>query len=353
MATEAKLQPQSSDVPFIRHAPAKWQQSIYIVRTADRYPPMARDFAELKATRAETFIHLKRISNVIGGKYTKVAVQQSLRASGDTHLADRMKNCRRGAHCQSIYCRSCRDRYADELRKRLEARAKERHNNRHDRVHKSFRHLTVIFDVVDLRSRSWNATRQIASHGHKAEITGLSGVRDAMTRARSDTKEMRRRFPNLWMQGAFEIEAMDVAKLNSIASTTRKANLIRSLIGRRSNPEGAAQVQLIVHCHCVVDLADVDPMQFHDWIHRRWSLPHQTRLSMTYHPDKQEMDSKLYKLASYCFKNRLEYNFSDETNGWEESERIPNGELADMVRIYDRLSGRGFNGWLLGCKPAR
>ena len=312
---------------------------------------MAKTFAELKATRAEQFEHLKRVAPVDGGRRTKTVVQRALRALGDEALADRIRNCSRGAYCSSIYCKSCRDRYADLLRQRLVRRARERHGNRHDRVHKGFRHLTVIFDVVDLRSQEFGVAQGIVT-GQIAEIPGISEVKDALERARADTKEMRRRFPKLWMQGAFEIEVIDIDTLYAMASHTRKATLIRALVERRQDVGRTAQTQIIVHCHCVVDVADVDAGEFHKWVHSRWALPHQARLSMTYHPDKQGLDAKLYKLASYCFKNRLEYNFSDETSGWEDSERIPYGELADMVRIYDRLSGKGQNGWLLACKPA-
>lgn len=311
---------------------------------------MAKDFAELKATRAEQFAHLKRIAPVHGGKRTKTVVRQALRASGCDELADRMQNCDRGAYCSSIYCKPCRDRYADALRVRLAVRVKERHGNRHDRVHKAFRHLTVIFDVVDLRSQDFSTAKE-TTRGQKAEIAGLNEVKRALEQARGETKAMRRRFPQLWMQGAFEIEVIDTGTLYSMASDTRKARLIRALVARRQKPYEAARTQIIVHCHCVVDVADLDADAFHEWVHARWSLPHQARLSTTYHPDKQSLETKLYKLASYCFKNRLEYNFSDETSGWEDSERIPYGELADMVRIYDRLSGKGLNGWLLGCKP--
>jgi hypothetical protein len=311
---------------------------------------VARTFEELKATRAEQFAHLKRIAPVHDGKRVKTVVQQALRATGSELLADRIQKCQRGAFCSSIYCRPCRDRYADNLRIRLEERARVRHGNRHDRVHKAFRHLTVIFDVVDLRSSTF-ATAQAITTGKMAETPGRAQVEDALARARAQTKKMRRRFPMLWMQGAFEIEVIDTETLFSMADHTRKAKLIQALIARRSSPQSPARTQIIVHCHCVVDTADVDPHEFHEWVHRQWSLPHQARLAMTYDPEKQELSSKLYKLASYCFKNRLQYNFSDETSGWEDSERIPYGELADMVRIYDELSGKGANGWLLGCKP--
>jgi hypothetical protein len=311
---------------------------------------MAQDFSELKSTRADQFAHLRRTAPVDGSKRTKTVVQQALRASGDNELADRIKHCSRGAYCSSIYCKPCRDRYAHALHQRLAARAEERHSNQHDKVYKAFRHLTVIFDVVDLRSEEFGAAKE-TKRGQKAEITGLNAVKDALEQARRETKSMRRRFPQLWMQGAFEIEVIDTRTLYSMASNTRKARLIRALIARRRNPEEAARAQVIVHCHCVVDVADINADEFHSWVHERWALPHQARLSMTYHPNKQSLDAKLYKLASYCFKNRLAYNFSDETSGWEDSERIPYGELADMVRIYDRLRGKGLNGWLLGCKP--
>lgn len=311
---------------------------------------MARDFAELKSTRTDQFTYLKRIAPVDGSKRTKTVVQQALRASGDNDLADRIGCCRRGAYCSSIYCKLCRERYAHALHQRLAARAEERHRNQHNSVYRTFRHLTVIFDVVDLRSQEFGAAIA-ATRGRRAEIAGLTAVKSALEQARRETKAMRRRFPQLWMQGAFEIEVIDTGTLYSMASDTRKARLIRALIARRQNPEEAARTQVIVHCHCAVDVADVDADEFHHWVHERWSLPHQARLSMTYHPDKQSLEAKLYKLASYCFKNRLAYNFSDETSGWEDSERIPYGELADMVRIYDRLGGKGLNGWLLGCKP--
>lgn len=311
---------------------------------------MARDFAELKSTRADQFAYLKRVAPVHGSKRTKTVVQQALRACGDIELAERMKNCQRGAYCSSIYCKPCRDRYVNLLHERLAARTRERHGNRHDSVYQSFRYLTVIFDVVDLRSKDFTFSDR--NHGKKkTEIMGLIAVKTAMEQARRATKAMRRRFPKLWMQGAFEIEVIDTGTLFSMASDTRKARLIRSLIARRRKHEDVAGTQIIVHCHCVVDVADIDSEQFHYWVHNRWSLPHQARLSTTYHPDKQSLELKLRKLASYCFKNRLEYNFSDETSGWEDGERIPYGELADMVRIYDRLSGKGLNGWLLGCKP--
>ena len=310
---------------------------------------MAKDFNELKTTRAEQFAYLKRIAPAHASKRTKAIVQQALRASGGDELADRIENCSRGAYCSSIYCKSCRDRYADSLRIRLTSRAKQRHGNRHDRIHAAFRHLTVIFDVVDLRSQEFSRAGGAKSSLH---IAGLKEVKAALERARAETKAMRRRFPKLWMQGAFEIEAIDTGTLYSMASHTRKAKLIRALVAQRASPANAAGTQLIVHCHCVVDVADVDAEEFHNWVHSRWSLPHQARLSTTYSPSKQSLEKKLYKLASYCFKNRLEYNFSDETSGWEDSERIPYGELADMVRIYDHLSGKGLSGWLLGCKPS-
>lgn len=251
------------------------------------------------------------------GKKRAKKVQTALEATGAIGLARKIEGCRRGALCQSIYCKFCRDRYALKMLGRLKDRFESALQRDAEELQQRGRYLTVLTAFVPFEKR-------------------------AALRALDDGKGVlhlfHRSFPAVWVQGAWEFELIDCDDLAAFGNfkAIKPKTLLALLDGDASAYVGR---RLLVHFHAFVDVGDTDAQKIRRWWTKRFSKHHrQVEFKSTH--EGQKVEKKLYKMASYGFKDRLEYNPSFATSGWEHGRKFTNNDAAKLIRLYQDVGAK-------------
>ncbi len=308
-------------------------------------------FEILKRTRNESF---KRILWHVGELDKKEThsridafVQKALRKSRKFRDAEKLKECRRGAYCGSIYCAECRNRMASKLHRRV-------------RLHIS----TQKMDEDACRDRlRWVTVL------HSLECADVANIKQATKRARADYVQLNRRFLSSWAQGAFEFELVDMEKVNSRVSKnssgTRKKNTLKKLGGYAPSLEtmdwswiwqdktgNKRSDYILVHTHFLMDCGKEDWRDIEKYMRRRWYKDYQVRIDGLTDFNVRSLDDSLWKMSSYCFKNRCSHHY--EFGGYDIDEFEVNenmfsvNELNTVYGVYKAIAGGKNTGLLLG-----
>jgi len=262
------------------------------------------------------------------GRIIATRVVEALRAAGeveDISLADKIENCGRGQLCGSVYCVDCRNRAAAELNKRISAHSDIRFGDDADEARNHLRYMTVLCELTDL---------------------DFQEVKQAVADARINIKAMKRRFADIWTQGSFEFELIDMKLLGKSGSTVKQETLA-AMIDMSVKESFSLGQRVIVHFHTLVDLNGTDDVEFRGWVRSRWNKHHrQTNVQRT--RSNQSLENMAKKISSYGFKNRVQYNLTFDTDGYKRGVWFKNNRLGALSSIYDRIGGRGYKGLLIG-----
>jgi hypothetical protein len=255
------------------------------------------------------------------GTWAKTRIRRALVGLGNTKLANSILNCRKGQLCGQVYCSSCRDKAAQSLKDRISKRIQQRFRNDPDKSREQLRHTTVLCGLVDFN---------------------LSSVKQSVSQARKDINAFKRRFKDVWFQGAFEFELIDLDKLLVWDGDNQvKKETLEKMTDKRGN-------LILVHFHGLMDLNGVDEKLVKEWVGQRWNKHHrQTHLQRI--RKGQRLGEMTWKVSSYCFKNRVKDNMTFIARGFEEGEYFTNEELSNLIKIYDGVGGgKGVSGLLIG-----
>jgi hypothetical protein len=135
----------------------------------------------------------------------------------------------------------------------------------------NIRHVSVLFDAYgfDLESRP---------HPVFPLQRTLAGIKYA----RDEVQALKRRFPNIKILGALELDVLDaVARglqknpktMEALLSAGLARDYYRSPLCRLVPPPGMEEWEehvLVLHAHLVVDLNGADKRAFRNWCHERW-----------------------------------------------------------------------------------
>lgn len=260
-------------------------------------------------------------------------VQKALLAAGERDLASKIARCARGKVCCSHYCRTCRAKAVVEFQKRLRARFETDVNGDPALLQQRWYYLTILCAVV--------------------EVDGASTQR-AVEEAREGLYALKRKFPDLWMQGAFEFELVPISeRLNNINVISKeKAETLWALLGKdRADSIGREPREMIhVHLHAVVDLVQYGRNELRTWMRKKWNChPLQVQLKAT--RSNQFVDEKIKKIASYGLKNRLKYNGTFSNNTWEFGQDFTYLEAGRLIKVHHdfmSLSTGSMKSFLIG-----
>ena len=262
------------------------------------------------------------------GRVITTRVLEALRSTSDwddADLADKIESCGRGRLCGSVYCVDCRNRAASELNKRISRHVHGRFDDDADEARQHLRYVTVLCELTDFN---------------------LADVKQSIANARQDIKAMKRRFSNIWVQGSFEFELIDMKLLGKSGAVIKQDTLAAMMNMSVKDSQSLGQ-RVIVHFHALVDLNGTDGSEFRRWVRNRWHAHgKQTEVKCT--NKGQTLTNMAKKISSYGFKNRVQYNLSFLTNGYKKGVWFKNEHLGMLVGIYDRIDGRGYKGWLIG-----
>lgn len=314
---------------------------------------MGEGFEELKKSSAARF---KKIRWAMNAEYRKAThsridafVQRSLKSAGRFQQAAKLKNCGRSSYCGSIYCGGCRDRMAQKLLSRVRAHLLSEDMG-DDSCRDRLRWVTVL---------------------HSLETAEIDKIKAATKRARSEYTQLNRKFSGSWAQGAFEYELVDMQKVQSrvtgTASGNRKKATLLELGGYQTqlyNQEGswiwtdkAGQSRtdyVLVHTHFLMDCGTDDWKAIDKDMRRRWYGSYQVRIDTLKDYKVRSLEDSLWKMASYCFKNRCSHHYdfgSYDIDEVDVNENMFNvNELNAIYEIYKSMSGGSNKGLLLGWK---
>lgn len=292
--------------------------------------------------------HANKDTKKNGKERTDYFVRQSLRAHRQFCDANKLKNCKRGSYCGNIYCSgTCRGRHGDKLLTRFRGRIQGEGLNE-DQARDRFRWCTFLHAVVPADAAS---------------------VSEAIRNARAFYNAMSAKFDGSWAQGAFELELVDLVKVNDMRSDNgnqeRKRELVLKLSGRASgdlfadedytweDADGNKRSDwVLVHTHFLMDAGNYEIDAIKGYLKQRFPLDRQAIMERIWAPDVRSLDASLQKMASYPFKNKTCYNYKfglyDEIDSEIGSAASFNAnEMVTLFNLYKVMCGGNNKGHLV------
>ncbi len=171
-------------------------------------------------------------------------------------------------------------------------------------------------------------------------------------------------FASEFTQGAFEVELVDMEKVSSRVakndSGVRKRDTLERLGGfdgswRWVDEAGNQRTDyVLVHTHFLMDCGKEGWNAIDADMRKRWNGDYQVRIDGLTDFNVRSLDASLWKMSSYCFKNRCfhhyefgGYTFDDEDIDVSEKMFSVN-ELNVIYGIYKYMAGSRNTGLLLG-----
>ncbi|MGH2478040.1 MAG: hypothetical protein ACRED7_12330 [Stellaceae bacterium] len=285
---------------------------------------MGSDFQRLKAKSGKQEIaRLLAESPVQSEKHLERNVNVALRSIGDHKLANKIRDCGRGKVCSSLYCRKCRNRVAAAMEQRLWDYFRKALKGNAGRLQHRWRYLTVLCELTALDAKS---------------------VKRAAERARAVLKAFHRRYKDIWLRGAFEFELVDLDYM-SVTEDEEVSIKMQTLLAMLDTDKSRfAGKKVLVHYHAVLDIGKYDEKPIRAWLALRYPK-HNRLVRMQLTNRGQSVDEKLRKIASYGFKNRLRYNKSFVTSGYETGEYFVNKDAGKLISLYHKFIDAGAGGY--------
>ena len=245
-------------------------------------------------------------------------VHRALRWVGNDVLANRIAQCLPRARCSSFYCEYCRNRAAKSLEAKLHRRIETEMRRTESLVQERLRFVTVLHDVV---------------------LFDAGSVRSSVEMCRVEMNAFHRAFPDVWIRGAFEFELIDLEHLLRKSNTKgiKKRNTLSAMLAGSSLPAG---LKILVHFHATMDLGDRNGSEVLDWMQSRWDK-HRSQVDIKATHAGQKLQDKIWKISSYCFKNRFRFNDTFETRDYEMGKEFTNEQLGSLISLYQDFLDAG------------
>jgi hypothetical protein len=189
--------------------------------------------------------------------------------------------------------------------------------------------ITVLFDLVSL---------------HDPKRVG-----SVISDGRKDLKALNRSFDNkLWLQGAFELELIDFKKMMEWdGGNNVKRDTISAMLGWTGEKLTLYTTLVLVHAHFLLDLNGAEASEVNYWLETRYNQPRQVYCKGA--PQfGQTLDDLCWKLGSYPFKDRVQFNMTFESQDYRNGGYFSNSELSRLVLLHDKICRNGFKNLLIG-----
>ncbi len=300
---------------------------------------MFEEYAEAHSLELKSELKSKNPCSVQRPKIRRVnrAIRalRTIKSPEALQLAWKIENCRKGAVCSSFWCSRCRHRAAKGLEGRLREYVAGEFGDDQLGAEKRLVFVTPLFGLCS--------------------VYDVRRVRGVLSEARKNLKALKRVFPQLWYQGAFELELIDVkALMESAGAYEIKKRTIACLLGQSrawaaEKLIGCDRPQVLVHAHLVMDLRGVDREKVRDWLRHKYDKsPRQIEVRGIW-PD-QTLDDLCNKVGAYPFKSRTQYNFTFEAQGYIDGSYFSDTELANLVLLHHGICCNGYKNLLIGSK---
>lgn len=232
--------------------------------------------------------------------------KHALMTTGFIDHWSKMDRCRKGAYCNSSYCKTCRNKNSFSLYYRVNRRHNETHGDDTE-ARENLRFVTILFELAPIDYQT---------------------IKDAVTRAKRGLAGIRRSFPGLWLMGRIELEAIDVERVFKSRACERKMESIRELNGGHKHSYGKDMI--LVHLHAIMFLNGHDEDVVRDKLKKKWPTSRSIKIDRL-HKDKP-IKTSLKNMCFYLLKDRIRYNYKMDTDGYETSDLINTESLSFLVR---------------------
>jgi len=297
------------------------------------------EFAEVHALELESELKCKNTGSFQRPKVRRVnRAIRALKSKGSPEalsLAWKIENCRKGQVCSSLWCPRCRHRAAKGLEGRLLEYVTTEFGDDQVAARERLVFVTPLFGLVSL----YDARR----------------VKGVLREARKDFKALKRAFPQVWYQGAFELELIDFrALMTSEGANQVKKQTIAEMMGWKEECAETRQLfcytpLVLIHGHLLMNLRGADRERVREWFRSRYDKsPHQIHIKGI--RSEQTLEELCWKVGSYPFKDRVQFNMTFEAQGYGEGGYFRDKELANLVLLHHQLCRNGFKNVLVGSK---
>jgi hypothetical protein len=253
--------------------------------------------------------------------------------SNEAHmLARRMEECKPKSGspcCSSLWCQRCRPRAAIGLQQRIEDHILREFGDHPERARERLVFATPLFDLAPLHDPA--------------------RVRQTISQARQTLKKVTRSWPRMWWQGAFELELINFKELmENAASNPVKSETISAMWDWNGQANlGLVAPQVLVHAHILVDLKKIPRDQFTGRL-RELCNKADRQVDVRSIRKDQSLEELAFKLGSYPFKDRVQFNMSFETQSYKTGRYFSDQELGRLVLLHHHLRTNGFKNLLIG-----
>lgn len=264
------------------------------------------------------YSELPRLNVQIPKTQHKKRVTKALLAAGYERLAEKISKCRR-YRCSSLWCDRCRQEAAEALVDRMYEHVWRRYGDDETSARERLIFVTPLFALVPL--------------------SDPARVQNEIRKARKLCwKALKRKFPKLWWQGAFELELIDLQGLGKDAKGAVKRETIATLAS--CDPLLLRhRFVVLVHAHVLLDCGDYPTEEIRLWFKNKFYGDPRLAFCMKTRAD-QTLEQTCLALGSYPFKDRVQYNPTFQSPDYQWGRYFTDECLADFVKLHDVLMNK-------------
>lgn len=259
---------------------------------------------------------------------------QSTNSADALSLAKRIQYCRRGSVCSSLWCPRCRHRAAKGLKTRLKEHLHRAFGDDHEAARQRLVFITPLFGI--------------------ASVLDAKRVRSVISEARKNLKALNRACDNrLWMQGAFELELLDFKKLMEWKGGNQvKRDTIVAMMEWKGEKLSLYTPLILIHAHMLCDLNGCNLKDVNYWLASRYNKTPRQIHSIGIKAE-QTIDDLCWKVGSYPFKDRVQFNMTFESQDYRNGGYFNNFELSKLMLLHDQICRNGVKNLLVGGSGSR
>lgn len=236
-------------------------------------------------------------------------LRHALNVTGFPDHLSRIENCSSGNRCGTSYCPECRSRNVRTHTGKMLGLYRGLYNSCEDEARKDIRFVTVL---------------------HELCRPDIKEVKAGIGRAKVAFAGLRRSFPELRIEGRFELEVVDTDMIFNTNICPQKSAALEDLNG--GNRKTSNRYMLLLHSHVFIFTCGNDSTLVRDKFAARFPGRYRIKLGPLF--EELAVEENIRRVCSYLLKDRYFLNNSFDTKGYKQGEYIPHELLSFLVRSY-------------------
>ncbi|MEJ1934996.1 hypothetical protein WDZ92_32770, partial [Nostoc sp. NIES-2111] len=175
--------------------------------------------------------------------------------------------------------------------------------------------------------------------------TTVRAVQRALDDLRVEFAAFKRKFKRVWRSAVVEFELVDVDALRGWSGCPKKRDTIFAMLGLEA--DAATGHYVLVHFHGLFDAMDEPHDEIQEWLNNRFAKRHPLQMDYKRTYQGQSLDELAWKTSSYVYKDRVQYNYAMQTDGFVGMPYFNNFLLNELVTLYHVIGGTEQRGLFL------